>query len=44
MRKLNKAIEPVIEDAAIRKKLEDLGLEILPPEQRTPEYLAKYPA
>ena len=32
----------MIEDPAIRKRLEELGLEILPPEQRTPEYLAKY--
>ena len=26
----------------IRKKLEDLGLEIVPPEQRTPEYFAQF--
>ena len=26
----------------MRKKLEDLGLEILPPEQRTPAYHAKF--
>jgi len=26
----------------IRQKMEALGLEILPPEQRTPEYLAKF--
>ena len=31
-----------IEDPAMRKRLEELGLEILPAEQRTPEYLAKY--
>ena len=42
MRKLNKAMSDMIENAAIRKKLEELGLEIVPPEQRTPEYLAKY--
>ena len=42
VRKLNKVMNQMIEDAAIRKKLEDLGLEIVPPEQRTPEYLAKY--
>src|SRR5215468_727356 len=29
-------------DPTMRKRLEDLGLEILPPEQRSPEYLAKY--
>ena len=42
VRKLNKAMNDMIENAAIRKKLEELGLEIMPPEQRTPEYLAKY--
>ena len=26
----------------IRQKMEELGLEILPPEQRTPAYLAKF--
>jgi tripartite-type tricarboxylate transporter receptor subunit TctC len=30
------------EEPAMRKRLEELGLEILPPEQRTPEYLSKY--
>ena len=25
----------------IRKKMEDFGLDIVPPEQRTPEYLAR---
>jgi tripartite-type tricarboxylate transporter receptor subunit TctC len=42
VRKLNKAMNDTINNPVIRKKLEDLGLEILPPEQRTPEYLAKY--
>jgi tripartite-type tricarboxylate transporter receptor subunit TctC len=42
VRKLNKAINDMIENPAIRKRLEELGLEILPAEQRTPEYLAKY--
>jgi tripartite-type tricarboxylate transporter receptor subunit TctC len=32
----------MIEDPGIRKRLEELGLEILPPEQRTPEHLAQY--
>jgi tripartite-type tricarboxylate transporter receptor subunit TctC len=31
-----------LDDPAIRRRLEDLGLEIVPPERRTPEYLAKY--
>jgi hypothetical protein len=26
----------------LRKRLEELGLEIVPPERRTPEYLAKF--
>ena len=26
----------------IRQKMESLGLEILPPEQRTPAYMAKF--
>ena len=42
VRKLNKAMSDMIDDPAIHKRLEDLGLEIVPPEQRTPEYLAKY--
>jgi tripartite-type tricarboxylate transporter receptor subunit TctC len=31
-----------VDDPTIRRRLVDLGLEILPPEQRSPEYLAKY--
>src|SRR5262245_8631102 len=42
VRKLNKAMNDMLENAAMRARLEELGLEILPPEQRTPEYLAKY--
>jgi tripartite-type tricarboxylate transporter receptor subunit TctC len=42
VRRFNKAMNTMIEDPAIRKRLEELGLEILPREQRTPEYLAKY--
>jgi len=42
VRRMHKAMTSMIEDPAIRKRLEALGLEILPPEQRTPEYLAKY--
>jgi tripartite-type tricarboxylate transporter receptor subunit TctC len=39
--KLNKALQDMIARPDIRKKLEDLGLDIVPPEQRSPEYLAK---
>src|SRR4051794_22781738 len=42
VRKLNKAMSDTIDNPTIRKRLQELGLEILPPEQRTPEYLAKY--
>jgi tripartite-type tricarboxylate transporter receptor subunit TctC len=42
VRKLNKAMSDTIDNPVIRKRLEDLGLDILPMEQRSPEYLAKY--
>jgi tripartite-type tricarboxylate transporter receptor subunit TctC len=41
-RKLNAAVNQSLENATLRKRLEELGLEILPAEQRTPEYLAKF--
>jgi tripartite-type tricarboxylate transporter receptor subunit TctC len=31
-----------LDDPLISKRLQELGLEIVPPERRTPEYLAKY--
>jgi tripartite-type tricarboxylate transporter receptor subunit TctC len=42
--KLNKAMSDTLDDPTIAKRLEDLGLEIVPPEQRTPDYLAKFQA
>jgi tripartite-type tricarboxylate transporter receptor subunit TctC len=42
IRRMNNVMNTMIEEPAMRKRLEELGLEILPPEQRTPEYLAKY--
>ncbi len=42
VRRMNKVMNTMIEEPAMRKRLEELGLEILPSEQRTPEYLAKY--
>jgi tripartite-type tricarboxylate transporter receptor subunit TctC len=42
VRKLNKAMSDTLDDPAIRQRLEELGLEVVPPERRTPEYLAKY--
>ena len=41
VQKLNKALQDMIARPDVRHKLEELGLEIVPPEQRSPEYLAK---
>jgi len=40
--KMNKALETMISRPDMRQKLEGLGLEILPPEQRTPAYMTKF--
>jgi tripartite-type tricarboxylate transporter receptor subunit TctC len=40
--KTHKAIEAVLNKPDTRAKMEQMGLEVLPPEQRTPEYLAKF--
>jgi tripartite-type tricarboxylate transporter receptor subunit TctC len=40
--KLNKAMSDTLDNAAIRKRLEELGLVIVPPERRSPEYFAKF--
>ena len=40
--KMHKAMETAIAKPEIRQKMESLGLEFLPPEQRTPAYLAKF--
>ena len=42
VQKLNKAMSDTVDDPTVRKRLEDLGLEIAAPERRTPEYLAKF--
>jgi tripartite-type tricarboxylate transporter receptor subunit TctC len=42
VRKLNKAMSDTLDDPAIRKRLEELGLEIVPPARRTPEYLTTF--
>jgi tripartite-type tricarboxylate transporter receptor subunit TctC len=31
-----------LDDPGIRKRLEDLGLEIVPPQRRSPDYLAAF--
>jgi tripartite-type tricarboxylate transporter receptor subunit TctC len=41
VRKLAKAMNDTLDNPTMRKRLEELGLEITPPEQRGPEYLAK---
>jgi tripartite-type tricarboxylate transporter receptor subunit TctC len=42
VRKYNKAMSDTVDNPAIHKRLVELGLEIVPREQRSPEYLAKY--
>jgi len=42
VRKMAKAVNDMLDNPALRKRLEDLGLEIVPPERRGPEYLAKF--
>src|SRR5258706_1963040 len=42
VRKLNAAVNQSLENPVLRRRLEELGLEIIPAEQRTLEYLAKF--
>ncbi len=42
VQKLDKAMSDALDDPTIHARLEDLGLEIVPPEDRTPNYLAKF--
>jgi len=42
VRKLNQAISDTLDDPAVRARLEALGLEIVAPERRTTDYLAKF--
>lgn len=42
IRKMNTVLNAMLEDPATRNTLNELGLEIIPAEQRTPEYLTKY--
>jgi len=41
VRKLNKAMRDMLDNQPVRARLEELGLEIMPPEKRSPDYLAK---
>jgi tripartite-type tricarboxylate transporter receptor subunit TctC len=42
VRRMNKAMSDTVDNPSVRKRLEALGLEIVPPERRSPEYLAKF--
>jgi tripartite-type tricarboxylate transporter receptor subunit TctC len=42
VRKLNKVVGDMLDNPDMRRRLQELGLEIVPPEQRSPEYLAKF--
>jgi tripartite-type tricarboxylate transporter receptor subunit TctC len=42
VRKMNKALNDMMERPDFRERSEGMGLSIVPPEQRSPEYLAKY--
>jgi putative tricarboxylic transport membrane protein len=42
VRKMNKAMSQMLDEPTMRARLEELGLEIIPPEQRSPEYLTKF--
>jgi tripartite-type tricarboxylate transporter receptor subunit TctC len=42
VRRLNKAMNDALDDPSMRTRLEDLGLEIVAPERRTPAYLASF--
>jgi tripartite-type tricarboxylate transporter receptor subunit TctC len=42
VQKMAKAVNDMLDDPKVRKRLEDLGLEIVPPERRGPAYLAKF--
>jgi tripartite-type tricarboxylate transporter receptor subunit TctC len=42
VRRMNKAMNDMLDNTAVRSKLEELGLEIIPPERRTPEHLAAF--
>ncbi|MFZ0854286.1 MAG: tripartite tricarboxylate transporter substrate-binding protein [Hyphomicrobiaceae bacterium] len=42
VRKLNAAVAGALADLSVRRRLADLGLEVMPPEQQTPEALGRY--
>jgi tripartite-type tricarboxylate transporter receptor subunit TctC len=42
VRRLNKAASEAVDTASVRERLQAVGVTIVPPERRSPEYLAKY--
>jgi tripartite-type tricarboxylate transporter receptor subunit TctC len=42
VRRLNKAMSDAVDTPAVREHLTGLGMSIVPPERRTPEYLARF--
>jgi tripartite-type tricarboxylate transporter receptor subunit TctC len=44
VRKLNTAVGRTLDDPVVRERMAAVGLSIVPPEQRSPEYLAKFVA
>lgn len=42
VKKLVAAVNQTLDDPTVRKRLDELGLSIVPPERRGPDYLAKY--
>ena len=40
--RLNAAVTSALADAAVRQRIADLGMEIVPPAQQTPEALAAF--
>jgi tripartite-type tricarboxylate transporter receptor subunit TctC len=40
--KLNGAISKALDNPALRKRLDDIGLEVPTPERRTPAYLTQF--
>jgi tripartite-type tricarboxylate transporter receptor subunit TctC len=42
VRRLNKAMSDALDTRAVRERLDSLGVSVVPPERRSPEYLAKF--
>ena len=42
VRRMNRAMSDMLDNPSVRKRLENLGLELVAPERRSPEYLAQF--